>query len=139
MSSKKPLTTKKTNNKKDARRPLQTALDRFKWLVIIALIIVAVVANIYYGQVAGALRAAIGIVGFLVLLWLFFTTAAGQVSLSFFKGAQTEMRKVVWPTRPEALQMTVIVLIILVVMSIILWGVDSCFLWLVGLLTGQGG
>ena len=115
------------------------ALDRFKWLVIIAIVIVAVVANIYYGQVAGAIRAAIGIVGLLILLWLYFTTALGQVSLGFFKGAQAEMRKVVWPTRPEALQMSVIVLVILVIMSIILWGVDSCFLWLVGLLTGQGG
>jgi len=138
MSSKKTVTVRPANkNGKDqVKKP---AFDALKWFVVIAFIIIGVVSNIYYGQVSGAIRAAVGIVAFIFLLWLFFTTTAGAKALGFIKGAQSEMRKVVWPTRPEAVQMTIIVLIILVVTSLVLWAVDSLFLWLVGLLTGQGG
>ena len=49
------------------------------------------------------------------------------------------MRKVVWPTRHETFQTTLIVIGIVIVFAIIMWGVDVFLIWAVGLLTGQGG
>lgn len=45
-----------------------------------------------------------------------------------------ELRKVTWPTIPEARRMTVIVLIVMTVTAIFLGAVDRLFSWLIGLL-----
>ena len=121
------------------KNPKRSSLDVLKWIVIIAAAVAGVVANIHYGTVAGSVRTAVGIVAFLILLSLFFSTVAGHQAMAFIKGAQVEMRKVVWPTRQETVQMTLVVMVVLVIASLVLWAVDGLFLWLVGLLTGQGG
>ena len=136
MSSKKVMTDKQ--HKKNTSSSSKIA-DHAKWLLVILLVVAGVVANVHYSNVSSAIRAAIGIVGFLVVLSLYFNTRSGLKAWSFIKGSQTEMRKVTWPTRPETMQMTMIVMIVLVVLSLVLWGIDGVFLWLVGLLTGQGG
>ena len=136
MSSKKVITGK--HPKKNAASSSKAA-DYTKWILVILLLLAGVVANVHYGNVSSAIRAAIGIVGFLVVLSLYFNTRSGVKAWSFIKGSQTEMRKVTWPTRPEAMQMTMIVMVVLVIVSLVLWGIDGVFLWLVGLLTGQGG
>lgn len=38
-----------------------------------------------------------------------------------------ELRKVTWPTTPEALKLTRVVLIVMVIMSFLLWGLDLLF------------
>ncbi|MBX3002807.1 MAG: preprotein translocase subunit SecE [Anaerolineales bacterium] len=45
----------------------------------------------------------------------------------FFRETIVELRKVSWPTRPEALALTRIVLIVMIVMAIILGGLDTVF------------
>jgi len=136
MSSKKVMTDKQ--HKKNTSSSSRIA-DNAKWLLESLLVIAGVVANVHYSDVSSAIRAAIGIVGFLVVLSLYFNTRSGVKAWSFIKGSQTEMRKVTWPTRPETMQMTMIVMVVLVILSLVLWGIDGVFLWLVGLLTGQGG
>jgi len=42
----------------------------------------------------------------------------------FFRETTGELRKVTWPTRQEATNLTIIVLIVMVAMSIFLWLVD---------------
>lgn len=136
MSSKKVMTDKQ--HKKNTNSSSKVA-DKAKWLLLVLLVAAGVVANVHYSDVSSAIRAAVGIVGFLVVLSLYFNTLSGSKAWSFIKGSQTEMRKVTWPTRPETMQMTLIVMIVLVILSLVLWGIDGVFLWLVGLLTGQGG
>ena len=53
------------------------------------------------------------------------TTAKGQGFLTFAKDSRIEVRKVVWPTRQEAIQTTFIVLVATLLMSLLLWGLDS--------------
>jgi preprotein translocase subunit SecE len=62
----------------------------------------------------------------------------GRSSWSFFKEARTEVRKVVWPTRKEASQTTLLIFIGVVIVGLFLWGVDTLLLWGVQVLTGQG-
>lgn len=47
--------------------------------------------------------------------------------IRYFRGARAEMRKVTWPTREEALNLTVIVLVVTVLMALFLWGLDVIF------------
>ena len=43
----------------------------------------------------------------------------------FFRETMGELRRVTWPTWPEARNLTVVVLIVLVIMTLFLWGIDS--------------
>ncbi len=47
--------------------------------------------------------------------------------VKYFREARAEMRKVTWPTREEAINLTSIVLIVTVLMSLLLWGLDVVF------------
>ncbi|MFH0352508.1 MAG: preprotein translocase subunit SecE [Chromatiales bacterium] len=66
-------------------------------------------------------------------------TAQGRDVWGFFKEAQIEVRKVVWPTRQETTRMTLIVIAMVIAMAAILWLLDAMLAWLVQWLTGQRG
>ena len=110
--------------------------DGLKWLIVFALIGVAVVGNSYYAdqsllyRVLGIL--ALGIVAGLVAL----QTAKGGAFWALVKGSRTEIRKVVWPTRQETVQTTAIVLVFVVLVALLLWGLDGLLGWLVSLAIG---
>ena len=114
-------------------------LDAVKWIAAIVLLAAGVVASTYYVaqplvyHVVGWL-----ILGFIVLS-IVFQTEKGRNTWAFLKEAQIELRKVVWPTRQETLQTTLVVILMVVVTALFLWGIDSVLLWLVSLLTGSRG
>jgi preprotein translocase subunit SecE len=68
-----------------------------------------------------------------------YQTALGKRTVGYVSDARAEVRKVVWPTRKETIQTTIIVMVMVIVVSIILWGFDVFLVWAVRLLTGQGG
>ncbi|GAB3468335.1 preprotein translocase subunit SecE [Massilia terrae] len=69
---------------------------------------------------AGALVA--GLAFAVLLLW---TSTSGREFLGFAKEAVRETKKVVWPTRKEATQITGIVFAFVLMMAIFLWGTDK--------------
>ncbi|KZZ49330.1 preprotein translocase subunit SecE [Thalassolituus sp. HI0120] len=64
------------------------------------------------------------------------TTVKGQAFMQLLKEANIERRKVVWPTRQETTQTTMIVVAVVFVMALILWGLDTLLGWLVSLIVG---
>ena len=108
-----------------------------KWTIVFFLVIGGIVANSYFSNVAWAVRLAIGIVLFVVSLVIASQTEKGRIAWSFMKGARIELHKVVWPTRHETVQTTLIVVAMVVFAALVLWGLDHIFFWLVGWLTGQ--
>lgn len=65
-----------------------------------------------------------------------FLTSQGAAFLELAKAARGEIRKVVWPTRQETTQTTLIVVAVVVVMALILWGLDTFLGWLASRLIG---
>ena len=128
--------TQRSSSKVKAQR---SPLDMFKWLLVAIGIAAGIYANNHYADVAVGIRAAIGIVVFLILLALAAWTQAGGHALSFMKAARGELRKVVWPTRKETMQTTIIVAVVVLVTALVLWGLDSLLLWVMGWVTGQRG
>ena len=113
------------------------SFDTLKWGVIFLLLAGAVAGNYVYGEESVLIRAVavvvmVGVAGLIAL-----QTEKGRNAAIFAKEARTEVRKVVWPTRQEALQTTGIVLVVTLLMSVLLWGLDSVLFWLVGLVTGM--
>ncbi len=110
--------------------------DALKWVVVIALIAVAVIGNNYYADQSLLYRVlgivALGAVAALVAM----QTAKGSAFWGLVKGARTEIRKVVWPTRQEAVQTTMIVVAFVLLVAIILWGLDTLLGWLVSQVIG---
>jgi preprotein translocase subunit SecE len=108
-----------------------TGADKAKLAAAVLLLIGALVA--FYalakqGQVAqwGAL---------LVLLaaaaGAFFTSESGKSLIAYGRDSSREVRKVVWPTRKEAMQMTGYVFAFVVVMALFLWLTDKTLEWIV--------
>lgn len=136
----RPETEKGASAKaKSADKVERSPLDLFKWSLAVALVLGGAYANMHYASTALGVRAAIGIVLLLVVLALAAWTTSGRRAIGFIKSSRTEFRKVVWPTRQETLQTTLIVVIVVAVAALFLWGLDSLLLWAVGWITGQRG
>lgn len=70
------------------------------------------------------LRVALVLVSLVVALGIAATSAPGAALIEFSKGSRTELRKMVWPTRQETIQTTMIVLVMVVLVAIFLWLID---------------
>ncbi|NQZ83485.1 MAG: preprotein translocase subunit SecE [Colwellia sp.] len=112
------------------------SLDFLKWSVVLLLLAGAVAGNYIYGEQSVLIRAVAVVVAIAIAGIVAMQTEKGRTAVTFAKESKTEIRKVVWPTRQEAVQTTGIVLVATVIMSILMWGLDSVLFWLVGFVTG---
>lgn len=110
--------------------------DVLKWAVVILLAVVAVGGN-YYFSAESLLYRVVGLVilGVVVAL-VAFQTEKGRVFWGLLKDAKAEVRKVVWPTRQETVQTTIVVVLVVLVMGFLLWCLDSLLGWIVSSLIG---
>ena len=117
---------------------VSTTFDTVKLVFAVALL-VASVAGYYYFANESVFYRALGVIGLsLLALGVVFTTAQGRNLWSFFKESRVEVRKMVWPTRQETVQTTLIVFALVFLVGLILWLLDMFLFWAVTLLTGQG-
>lgn len=102
-------------------------IDKIK-LVLSMLLIAAGIAGFYLlADKALVVRILIVIAGVVGSAVLFKTTPLGQRSFDFFGDSITEAKRVVWPTRKETIQTTMIVFILVVIMATFMWIVDIGF------------
>ncbi|WP_041381846.1 preprotein translocase subunit SecE [Spiribacter curvatus] len=67
------------------------------------------------------------------------TSQPGRNAWAFAREARQELRRVVWPTRQESIQTTLIVLVMVFIVAVLLWLMDMFFMWGVGALVRPGG
>jgi preprotein translocase subunit SecE len=108
---------------------VNTGADKAKLGAAVALVIAGLVG--FYllgkqGQIAqwGALLAGLG-----AAVVVFVTSETGKQFVAFGRDAWNEVKKVVWPTRKEAMQMTAYVFGFVVVMALFLWLTDKTLEW----------
>ena len=114
-------------------------MDKFKLLVAIAVIVAAISGFYYYADASLLLRVLALLVALGVATTVILQTSIGQQAWGFVGDARTEVRKVVWPTRKETVQTTLIVMVMVFVVAIMLWMFDMLLTWAVKWLMGQGG
>lgn len=112
------------------------SFDFLKWGLVLILLAGAVAGNYIFGEESVLYRAIGVVVAIAVAGLIAMQTDKGRSAVIFAKESKTEIRKVVWPTRQEAIQTTAIVLVATLIMSIIMWGLDSVLFWVVGFITG---
>ncbi|MDX2346015.1 MAG: preprotein translocase subunit SecE [Legionella sp.] len=104
----------------------------------VALVTAMAFAATYLLHLAGPIEVLAWLVWLVSSLALAFFTKKGQAVFVFAKEAQTELKKVVWPTRQETVQTTSIVMLMVGATGFILWGVDSVMMWAIGKITHLG-
>jgi preprotein translocase subunit SecE len=106
-----------------------TSADKAKLAVAGLLVIGAVVAFYMLGQQDLWLRVAALLVLMIAAAATFFTSEPGKQLIAYGQDSIREVKKVVWPTRKEALQMTGYVFAFVVVMALFLWFTDKTLEW----------
>lgn len=108
---------------------VSTGADKAKLAGAALLVLASIVAFYYLGKQDLWLR----IVALLALLGaavaLFFTSESGKQLIGFGADSVRETKKVVWPTRKEAMQMTGYVFAFVVVMALFMWLTDKTLEW----------
>jgi preprotein translocase subunit SecE len=117
--------------------PSTSAFDTAKLVLALAFLVAGIV-GFYYFSAQAMLYRVLGVLAMAgVASALLFTTALGEMVLGFLKESRTEVRKVIWPTRQETVQATLVVVALVFVVGLILWLLDMVLFWGIGVITGQ--
>lgn len=114
-------------------------MDKLKLTTAVLILGIGIGGYYYFDTQAVLARSLIVVGGILLALIVAMTSAQGQQAWEFAKSARVELRKVVWPTNKETVQVTLIVFVLVVLVAIYLWFVDLGLSKGVMALTGRGG
>ena len=116
-----------------------TGFDTVK-LAAAAVLLVAGIYGFYHFAAFSTLLRVVGLLAVSgVAAVVALNTNQGRRLWQFAGDARTEVRKVVWPTRQETIQTTLVVIVMVLVLGIILWLFDMMLMGILRFLTGQGG
>jgi len=115
-----------------------SSFDTIKWILALVALAGAVYAN--HSLVDGSVLIRVGIIIALIVVGIAigFSTAKGKEGLAFAKEARIEARKVVWPTRNETVQTTLIIIVAVTIVSLLLYLIDMGLVSIVNFLTIRG-
>lgn len=111
-----------------SNQPVQTVStsnDKLKVALAVLSAIAGVVGFYYLSDKPALVRAGALVAGLAIAVLILWTSTNGREFLVFAKEAVRETKKVVWPTRKEATQITAIVFAFVFVMALFLWGTDK--------------
>jgi preprotein translocase subunit SecE len=112
-------------------------VNKIKLLVAFLLLATGIAGFYLLADKATVLRILAVLAGLGAAMMVVWTTPIGQQSLGFFGEAVAEARKVVWPTRKETVQTTLVVFVLVVIMAAFLAVVDIGFAYMVQWLMGR--
>ena len=115
-----------------------SVVDIVKW-VFSTVFLVSGIAAFYYFSDFQLLYRVLGLVGvFFVAIVICFNTCKGRAVWVFAQESKQEFKRVVWPTRDEAVRTTLLVFLMVFLVGLILWLLDMFLFWGVQLLMNQG-
>ena len=109
---------------------VSTSADKAKLAAAAALLVAALAAFYLLAKQGPWVQCGALVVGLAAGVAVFLTAESGKALLAFGRDAWREVRKVVWPERKEAVQMTVYVFVFVLVMAVFLWLTDKTLEWL---------
>ena len=111
-------------------------MDTVKLLMSVTIIVAGVLGFYYFDAYSQLLRvlALLVVIGLAVLIA--YQTVVGREAWRFASDAKVEVRKVVWPSRQETVQTTLIVFVVVLIMGIVLWLFDMMLGAILRYLTG---
>jgi preprotein translocase subunit SecE len=116
-----------------------SALDTAKLLLAVITVIGGIAGYYWFAELPTAVRILMVLGGVAFGAAFLFWSAQGQAVWQFVQGSRVELRKMVWPTRQETLQTTLVVAVFVLLLGVFFWLVDMVLAWATRTLTGQGG
>jgi preprotein translocase subunit SecE len=117
-----------------------SALDTAKLVASVAILVGGIAAFYLLGDVPIAARWLIVLGALAAGIAVALQSVQGREFWQFVQGSRVELRKVVWPTRQETLQTTLVVFVAIVAMGVFFWLLDMLLGAIMHALTGgQGG
>ena len=113
----------------NAVETVNTGSDKLKLVLVAALLVAGLVGFYMLSQQSAWVRWGVLLVRLVLAGVTFFLASPGQRLIGFGRDSLREIRKVVWPTRKEALQMTAYVFGFVLVMALFLWLTDKTLEW----------
>jgi preprotein translocase subunit SecE len=104
---------------------VSTSSDKVKVALAICAVVAGIVGFYFLSDKPTIVRAVALVAGLLVAIAVAWTSQPGRDFLGFSRESIREAKKVVWPTRKEAMQITAVVFGFVLVMAIFLWGTDK--------------
>ena len=108
---------------------VNTGADKAKLAAAVALVITSVAGFYLLGKQGPIVQWAALLVGLVVAAAVFLVSESGRQLVAFARDAWREVKKVVWPTRKETVQMTAYVFAFVVIMALFLWLTDKTLEW----------
>ena len=108
---------------------VSTAGDKAKLAAAVALVIAALAAFYLLGKQGQIAQWGALVLGLAAAVVVFFTSEPGKELFAFGRDAWREVKKVVWPERKEAMQLTAYVFGFVLVMALFLWLTDKTLEW----------
>jgi len=109
---------------------VSTGADKAKVGLSIALVIAGLAAFYLLGKQGQVAQWGALVIAIVAAFVVFMTAEAGKAFVAFGRDSWKEVKKVVWPTRKESIQMTLYVLAFCAVMALFLWTTDKTLEWL---------
>ena len=108
---------------------VSTVADKAKLVLAVALVVGAFAGFYLVAKQGPIAQWAVLVGGIVAALIVFGISEPGKQLVAFARDAWREVKKVVWPTRKEAIQMTLYVFGFVVVMALFLWLTDKTLEW----------
>jgi preprotein translocase subunit SecE len=108
---------------------VNTAGDKAKLAAAGVLLLAALMGFYLLAKQGQTVQWATLIVGLAAAVVVFLTSESGRQLVAFGRESWREVRKVVWPARKEAMQMTTYVFVFVLIMAMFLWMTDKTLEW----------
>lgn len=116
---------------------VSSTVDRLKLGLAVLVIIAGIVAFSVLDDQPAVARVGIFIGSVIIAAFIAWSSEPGRRSIGYLRDSYNEVKRVTWPTRKEATQMTAIVFVFVAIMGLFLWLVDKTLGWAIyGLLLG---
>ncbi|MHB1949853.1 MAG: preprotein translocase subunit SecE [Acidiferrobacteraceae bacterium] len=112
-------------------------MDRIKLVLAVLMLAAGIVVFYKLDAEPEIVRVAVVLAALAMATGLAFWTAPGRAAWVFVKEARLELRKVVWPTRKETTQSTLVVIALVLAAAFFLWAVDLGLIKIVKIITRE--
>ena len=109
---------------------VSSGADKLKMGASAALLVLAVAGFFLLAKQGALVQWVVFVLGLAAAVGVFLTSEPGQQLIAFGVDATRELKKVVWPTRKEATQMTLVVFGFVLLMALFLWLTDKTLEWI---------
>ena len=115
-----------------------TPLDTAKLAAGVAILAAGIAGFYLLSEQPIWLRWIIVLAGLVAGIFVGLQSQQGKTLQSFVQSSRIELRKVVWPNRQETMQVTIVVFVMVLILGLFFWGLDTLLGALTRWLTGQG-